>query len=143
VTYLGPRRDVDAILRACDIGVLSSCSEGLPLALLEYGACGLAAISTDVGQCSEVLHNGAAGVVVPASAPRALADGMLSLMTSPGDRALYAARLRDRVESRHSPDRVIGHICDIYESLLDRAGRKPQLNKETDEFDQYHRALPE
>ncbi len=38
VTWLGSRSDVPAVLKACDVGVLSSRSEGMPLALLEYGA---------------------------------------------------------------------------------------------------------
>jgi glycosyltransferase involved in cell wall biosynthesis len=40
VTYMGPRQDVAGILRGSDVAVLSSISEGLPLALLEYGAAG-------------------------------------------------------------------------------------------------------
>jgi glycosyltransferase involved in cell wall biosynthesis len=69
VTYLGARQDIGAILRNTDIGVLSSGSEGLPLALLEYGIAGLPAVSTNVGQCPEVLNDGAAGLLVPPSSP--------------------------------------------------------------------------
>ena len=37
------------------MGVLSSASEGLPLALLEYGRAGLPVVCTDVGNVSEVV----------------------------------------------------------------------------------------
>ena len=77
---MGPRNDVPAILRACRIGVLSSASEGLPLALLEYGKHGLAAVSTAVGQCPEVLDNGYAGVLVPASSPDQFSDAIVGLL---------------------------------------------------------------
>ena len=40
VFILGSRTDVSNILKQCQIGVLSSISEGLPLALLEYGTAG-------------------------------------------------------------------------------------------------------
>jgi glycosyltransferase involved in cell wall biosynthesis len=71
ISILGERRDVAALLRACDIGVLSSASEGLPMSLLEYGAAGLAAVATEVGQCPDVLEHGRAGICVPpASADR-------------------------------------------------------------------------
>ena len=58
VSVLGSRRDVPAILAECDVGVLSSVSEGLPLALLEYGLAGLPGVATAVGQCPEVLDYG-------------------------------------------------------------------------------------
>ena len=51
------------------IGVLSSVSEGFPLALVEYGLAGLPVVSTDVGQCSEMLDNGKAGMLVAAGNP--------------------------------------------------------------------------
>src|SRR5687768_2640819 len=37
ISFMGQRDDVTSILRSCDIGVLSSASEGLPLSLIEYG----------------------------------------------------------------------------------------------------------
>ena len=51
----GSRPDSTAILEMMDIAVLLSTSEGLPLALLEYGMAGLPTIVTDVGMCSEVV----------------------------------------------------------------------------------------
>jgi glycosyltransferase involved in cell wall biosynthesis len=58
ITWLGLREDVQDILINCDIGIISSVSEGLPLALLEYGQAGLAVISTNVGECPGVLDQG-------------------------------------------------------------------------------------
>jgi glycosyltransferase involved in cell wall biosynthesis len=49
------RPDVFAILKEMDIAVLLSTSEGLPLALLEYGLAGLPTIVSDVGMCKEVV----------------------------------------------------------------------------------------
>ena len=49
------RPDVSAILKEMDIALLLSTSEGLPLALLEYGLAGLPTIVSDVGMCKEVV----------------------------------------------------------------------------------------
>lgn len=57
IHFLGSRSDVAAILNNADIGVLSSSSEGLPVALLEYGLAGLPVVVTDVGACREVVKN--------------------------------------------------------------------------------------
>src|ERR1019366_2381799 len=77
VSLLGERHDVAAILQVCDIGVLSSASEGLPLALIEYGMAGLPAVATEVGQCPEVLDQGRAGMLVAPGAPKLLAEALL------------------------------------------------------------------
>lgn len=55
VFLYGSRPDVSAILKEMDIAVLLSTSEGLPLALLEYGLAGLPTIVSDVGMCKEVV----------------------------------------------------------------------------------------
>jgi len=118
VSYLGPRNDVASILRGCDIGVLSSASEGLPLALLEYGNAGLAAVATTAGQCPEVLNHGDAGVLVPPQSPDDLARALVSLLNNERDRLHFAARFQARVEEQYSPGRIIHRICEVYNTVL-------------------------
>ncbi|PQB03894.1 glycosyltransferase [Aureitalea marina] len=77
VHIYGPQKNVHGILKQADLGVLSSLSEGLPLALLEYGMAGLAVIATDVGQCREVV--GDFGSLVPPADHRTLADAMIKV----------------------------------------------------------------
>jgi len=118
VTWLGERRDVLSILRACAIGVLSSSSEGLPLALIEYGMAGLAAVATEVGQCAEVLDHGRAGILVPPRAPEQLAASLLTLLQSHELRLKLGERFRLRVQEVYSPSAVMPQICKVYESVL-------------------------
>lgn len=49
--------DPNQILISMDIGVLVSKYEGMPMALLEYGAASLAVIATNVGVCEKLLKN--------------------------------------------------------------------------------------
>jgi glycosyltransferase involved in cell wall biosynthesis len=121
VSFLGVRRDVASILKSCDVGVLSSASEGLPLALLEYGAAGLPCIATDVGQCAEVLAEGACGVLVPPKSPQHLAAALASLLESARLRAQLGAKAKLRVQQDYSPAAAIRQICFVYESIM-RAG---------------------
>jgi glycosyltransferase involved in cell wall biosynthesis len=118
VSVLGARKDVDSILKSCDIGVLSSVSEGLPLSLIEYGMAGLPAVATDVGQCAEVLDAGRAGILVPSGSAEKLAEALLSLLNSPQRRIALGNRFRHRVEECHSPAAVMAQICRIYETAL-------------------------
>lgn len=118
VSLLGQRRDVSAILRACDIGVLSSSSEGLPMALLEYGMAGLPAVATQVGQCAEVLDEGRTGILVPSVAPDKLAAALLSLLRSPKQRADLGTGLQRRVREVYSPGPVIEKISQVYDTVV-------------------------
>jgi len=118
VTYMGPRNDVPAILRNCDIGVLGSASEGLPLALLEYGRAGLAAVATSVGQCPEVLDHGYAGLLVPPGSPEDLGRALVRLLHHREERAQYASRFQNRVDELYHPKRIMRRVCDVYETVL-------------------------
>lgn len=57
VFIYGVRSDIKNILSQSSLGVLSSKSEGLPIALLEYGLANLPVLVTDVGECKKVLQH--------------------------------------------------------------------------------------
>lgn len=94
VVLPGVRRDVARVLTAFDAFVLSSYTEGLPLALVEAMATGLPIVSTDVGACAQVLDG--AGLLVPARDEAALRDAMRDVREHPGN---LGARARER--ARH------------------------------------------
>lgn len=120
VTILGERHDVPAILRNCDVGVLSSVSEGLPMSLLEYGMAGLPTVATEAGQCAEVLNYGVAGILIPPGEADRLADGLTSLLQRPEMRAVLGRRFQSFVQRKFSSDRIIGQVCDMYEAITPR-----------------------
>jgi glycosyltransferase involved in cell wall biosynthesis len=74
VFYYGSQSNIYSILKQADIGVLSSNSEGLPLALLEYGMSKLGVVCTDVGQCKYLVKD--YGKCVPPKKPEALAEAI-------------------------------------------------------------------
>ncbi|GIU73200.1 MAG: glycosyl transferase [Bryobacteraceae bacterium] len=117
VTFLGPRRDVGAVLAGCDVGVLSSASEGLPVALLEYGEAGLAAVCTDAGACRAVLDG--VGPVVRVGDDAALAEAVLALLRDPEERVRAGGKLRERVRARWSREAVLERIEEAYEKALE------------------------
>ena len=118
ISVLGQRSDVPEILRACDIGVLSSASEGLPLALLEYGMARLPAVATNVGQCPEALNYGRAGLLVAPGDTSELAESLLALMRSPTKRIELADAFYRRVQDVYSPVAVLDQVDHIYHEIV-------------------------
>ena len=127
VSLLGQRRDIASILRASDIGVLSSNAEGLPLALLEYGAAALPVVVTSVGQCAEVVDHGNAGISVQPGNSRQIADALLRLLRSADDRAFFGRALASRVEARYSAGAVMECVYATYDQVLGVSERRMQF----------------
>lgn len=117
VSFLGMRQDVTALLRGCDVGVLASSSEGLPLALVEYAMAGLPAVATRVGQCEDVLDGGRTGLLVPPSKPEELAKGIISLLEDAGRRADLAELGLLRARRLFSVEANIQKLCGVYKTV--------------------------
>jgi len=118
VSFLGPRNDVPDILLACDVAVISSAAEGFPLAIIEYGAAGLATVSTRVGACAEILQNGKAGVLVPPSEPAALAAALVNMLQSRELRQRLGAAFKARVEQKYGEQRILTELTEVYRRAL-------------------------
>ena len=107
---------MSAILPRFDIGVLSSNSEGLPLALLEYGQAGLAVITTDVGQCKQVLDD--AGICVPPKDTEAFASALLHLEENPLEAQQKAKTFQDKVREHYGAPSILTEVLSIYAQII-------------------------
>ena len=101
VRFLGHRSDVTTLLAQAAVFVLPSRFEGMPNALLEAMAQGLAVVVTDAspGPLEEIDH-GRNGWVVPSEDVGALAQGLEQLAADPSHRQRLGAAARERLLSR-------------------------------------------
>jgi L-malate glycosyltransferase len=96
IHLVGAADNVTDYLQHIDIGVLCSDKEGLSNALLEYMACGLPAVVTDVGGNSELVDD-SNGICVPAGDHLALGRALGRLAASESLRKELGARSRNKV----------------------------------------------
>lgn len=117
LTCLGPRKDVNRLLSGVDVATCSSVSEGFPNVVLEYMACGVPSVVSDVGDAAAIV--GPAGMVVPAGSPERLADAWRHVIElgQRGRRALGQAA-RARVLERFTLDKVILQYEALYTRLV-------------------------
>lgn len=109
--------NASTFLSQADIGVLSSQSEGLPLALLEYGWAQLGVVVTDVGECGEVLQQGHNGLLVPPNNPQILAEKIVFLIKNKEERMLLGQKLYQKVASTYSEEIVIEQFIKKYQQI--------------------------
>jgi glycosyltransferase involved in cell wall biosynthesis len=104
-------------LRTTDIFLLPSVSEGLPLALLEAMAYGLAIIATRTGGVPEVLTDGADALLIPSGDAKALAEAARCLADDPERRnglGLAAQRRAAALNAEH----VCARLDALYQEVL-------------------------
>ena len=109
---LGERSDVTRLLRAADLVLSSSITEGMPNAILEAMSSGLPAVVTDVGDCRMAV--GDAGHVVAPEDPEALAEAIVLIGgLGRSERAALGDRARRHIIDNFGVERA----CSAYRTL--------------------------
>ena len=117
VQLAGRVRDMEAELEAASVFALSSRVEGLPLALLEAMAKGLAVVSFDgaAGPCA-VIEHGVDGLLVPAGDTPALAAAVQRYFADPALRERLRGQAAASV-AHYSAERVFSRLEDVLRSV--------------------------
>ena len=102
VFIYGSRTDTGHVISQADIAVLSSKSEGLPVALLEYGLYHKPVVVTNVGEIPIIVRNRQNGLVVPAMNSQAFAEALSELIDNPEFRQKMGASLHQTIMDHHS-----------------------------------------
>lgn len=121
VIFIGERPDVNRIVAALDVGVVSSVgSEALSRVLLEYMACGIPAVATKVGGIPDVLEDEKAGYLVAPENTAEMANAVKKIL---GDRDAAAAMGREGrrlAESIYSIKSVANKSLEFFQYLIEQ-----------------------
>jgi glycosyltransferase involved in cell wall biosynthesis len=116
--FAGAVADVAPYLRAADLFVLPSATEGLSNALLEALAAGLPAVATSVGGTPDILANGESGLLVPAGDPPALLRALLALLGDGALRERFGKSGRARVSGAYALPATALRLRALYDQLI-------------------------
>jgi glycosyltransferase involved in cell wall biosynthesis len=123
VKLTGELDDVRAVLRKAHVGVLTSDSEGLPVALLEYMAEQLPVVVTDVGQCGAIVRESGSGKVVPPADPARLANAIYEIFNNLEGARKMGENGRSYVDRHFSVEAMVQRIDQLYVDLLEKRDR--------------------
>ncbi|HEU4364146.1 MAG TPA: glycosyltransferase, partial [Candidatus Krumholzibacteria bacterium] len=127
VVFCGVRNDVNVVLRAADIVVVSSRTEAFPNVILEAMATGLCVVSTEVGSVGEMVEAGRSAMVVPAGDETALRNAIEGLAANDAMRREFGARGREIVEARFRIETMCVAREALFEELLAPRHRETPL----------------
>jgi glycosyltransferase involved in cell wall biosynthesis len=113
--WLGPG-EKDELLRGAEVFVMPSRSEGLPMALLEAMAYGMAVVATNAGGIPEAIDPDVDGLLVPSEQPQALAEALCALAADEQLRERLGAAARSRTQ-RLDATEVADRLEALYVSL--------------------------
>ena len=114
VVFAGYRRNIGSWLAKADLFVLSSISEGLPVALLEAMAAGRPVVVTEVGGMPEVVRDAGAGRIVPPSQPDVLAATLVELASRRAELPVLGAAGRRHYEQHFTLERMAARYMALY-----------------------------
>lgn len=128
----GFQNDLERWIPHADLAVLSSYTEGLPVAVLEAMAAGLPVVATAVGGTPEVIEEGKQGYLVPPGNPIALADSLLALLADEGRRLTMGRQARQRVEKEFTFTAQGQAYERLFDCLIHRTTRMPRSRVRTE-----------
>lgn len=124
ILFSGRVPDSAKCLAALDVFVLSSCTEQTSNALLEAMACGLPAISTDVGDSSEMLGNPGPSIIVPSGDLKAYSNALTVLASSPQLRERLGVANRRHCLENYRLEQMVREYGSLYEAACQSAARR-------------------
>ncbi|MCD8074560.1 MAG: GT4 family glycosyltransferase PelF [Lachnospiraceae bacterium] len=109
-----------------DFTILTSISEGQPLAVIESFAAGRPCVTTDVGSCKELLLGtsedtlGRAGYCAPPMHREGLCEAMRKMCADPAERVQMGERAKKRVERYYRHEDMIKKYQETYDEVFRR-----------------------
>ena len=106
-----------ALLQSSNVFVLPSYTEGLPMALLEAMAAGLAVVATGVGGIPDVIADGLSGLLIAPRSTAALAAALDKAVSDQQLRKNLGQEAKRRIRAQFMPDQIVTEIESLYKEV--------------------------
>ena len=117
VRFPGQVKDVAPYLRAADVFLLPSQTEGLSNALLEAMASGLAVIATSVGGAADLINHQGNGWLIKPDNGQDLSEAVIELIENQGMCQTMGRAARKTITSGYALPRIADRLVDLYQGL--------------------------
>jgi glycosyltransferase involved in cell wall biosynthesis len=117
VKVLGWQSDIERVLAAADIVILTSDNEGTPLCLIQAGMAALPVVTTNVGSIPEVVMDGVTGILTRLDVME-IADALERLAGDFELRARMGSAAQEFTMANFGVDRLVHDHEELYKRLI-------------------------
>ena len=123
-TFLGHQDHVESLMQICDIGVLTTKTEGIPNSILEFMALGKPVVVAGGGGCVELVEDGNNGYLLESGDVKGVVNSILSLEQDPEKRMEFGQASKMIVENRFSIGTMVQQYIDEYKTLTNQEEKR-------------------
>jgi len=117
VIVLGWQSDIEKVLSAADMVILTSDNEGTPLSLIQAGLAGLPVITTNVGSVPEVVLDGTTGIITSLDV-REIGDTIEELVNNNDLRGQLGSAAQEFTSANFGVKRLVSDHEELYKKIL-------------------------
>jgi len=118
IILLEAQQDVESIMNVCDVGVLSTFTEGISNSIVEFMALGKPVIATDGGGTKEIVIHGKTGFLITREDPNELSGKILFLLNNPELRKDMGLNGKKRIQRSFSLDAMGRSFDKLHDSIM-------------------------
>jgi glycosyltransferase involved in cell wall biosynthesis len=122
VKILGWQSDIEKVLSAADMVILTSDNEGTPLSLIQAGMAGLPVVTTNVGSVPEIVLDGTTGIITDLDVHN-MADAIERLANSNEMRNQLGSAAKYFTTTHFGVQRLVSDHENLYKKLLANRAR--------------------
>jgi len=116
--FLSKRHDVESLISITDVCVLTTFTEGVSNAVLEYMALSKPVVSSGKGGLSEIIDNNRSGYLFPIGEYRLVAEKIIELLNNKELRVEMGINGRKIVEEQFPIDKMVAEFIDVYNAFI-------------------------
>jgi glycosyltransferase involved in cell wall biosynthesis len=119
VHFAGFQPDTVPYIQAMDVAVMTSISEGISLAMLEFMAMGKAIVATSEPSFMETIIDGESGVIAQLKDSQSIAESIVSVLEDPALAQSLQQKAYQRVHQYFDIRTNVRKLMDVYDSVLE------------------------
>ena len=113
-----PHSDVRTWMNAADCFVLPTHTEAVPTSVMEAFACGIPAITTNIGGCPEIVTPGRSGLLVPVRDVEQLTKAIVWMNSHPDERKRMGKAAREIAVEKFDHNLLTNRLIEVHRSCL-------------------------
>jgi len=119
-----PHNEIRTWMNAADCFVLPTHTEAIPTSVMEAFACGLPAITTDIGGCPEIVTENENGLLVPVGNIQALLAAVDRMGRHEAEREQMGENARKTVRERFDQRMMTDRLIEVHKEVMGQSHRE-------------------